>query len=79
MVRLPGSSSLSVEIWLSRFDGSAGKWKRHSQDVALPEGSGQFVLADFDADGASWVADSEPGWSGFVRVPCVINAVVVKP
>ncbi|KAL8273428.1 hypothetical protein Esti_002673 [Eimeria stiedai] len=51
MVRLPSSSSISVEIWLSRFDGKAAKWKRHSESLALPQGSGQFVLADFDANG----------------------------
>ncbi|KAL8446401.1 hypothetical protein Emed_004855 [Eimeria media] len=51
MVRLPGSSSISVEIWLSRFDGKKAKWKRHVESLALPQGAGQFVLADFDANG----------------------------
>ncbi|OEH76933.1 T-cell immunomodulatory [Cyclospora cayetanensis] len=50
-VQLPGSSSLHIEIWLSRFDGTNAKWKRHTEDIALPPGAGQFVLADFDADG----------------------------
>ena len=38
---------------MNRFDGTSAKWKRHSETLALPQGAGQFVLADFDADGAA--------------------------
>ena len=51
MVQSPDSSSVSLEVWLNRYDGAAATWERQQQNIALPPGSGQILLADFDADG----------------------------